>query len=113
MGEQVYAIARSPYARDGLRLGIAESGRIGFLYPDRVVNLDGKMRVDALRALRDRKIDEFIRSHNFDYLVLHPHDEKFFDKLSPDWRESFQSVGKLDTFDVFANTLRRQHRTHP
>ena len=50
IGETAYAIVRSPYASNGAQLGLAESGRIGFLYPDRVVNLDGKMRVDALHA---------------------------------------------------------------
>lgn len=104
MGEQAHAIVRSPYSREGLRLGIAESGRIGFLYPDRVVNLDGKMRLDVLQALRNRKIGEFIQSNAFDYLLLHPLDIEFFDELSPDWRRNYSAVGKLDTFDVFART---------
>lgn len=102
MGKQAYEFVRSPYAREGLRLGLGESGRLGFLYPDRVVNLDGKMRVDALRALRDRKIADFLRLNNFDYLLLRPFDAQFFDELSPGWRKDYQPAGSFDFFDVFS-----------
>lgn len=102
MGKQAYEFVRSPYAREGLRLGLGESGRLGFLYPDRVVNLDGKMRVDALRALRDRKIADFLRLNNFDYLLLRPFDAQFFDELSPSWRKDYRPAGSFDFFDVFS-----------
>lgn len=93
---------RSPYASNGARLGFAESGRIGFLYPDRVVNLDGKMRVDALHALRDGSFARFVHSAELDFIVLHGFDVRFFNKVAPGWSDGYVRVEDLGNFSVFA-----------
>ena len=49
-GEVAYEIGKSPYARSCLRIGMMESGRTAFLYPDRVVNLDGKVTINIRSA---------------------------------------------------------------
>ncbi len=76
-GRPAYDLARSPFMSDGSRIGMMESGRFGFMLPDRVVNLDGKMRVPALRALQQGKLHDEIVHGNFDYLLVHPFDEAF------------------------------------
>lgn len=101
IGDEAYAIMRSPYATGSSRLGLAESGRIGFLLPDRVVNLDGKMRVDALQALRRGTFAAFIQQADLDYIILQDHDAAFFDQRAPGWRASYKPVGELGIFKVF------------
>lgn len=100
-GSSAYALARSPFMSDGSRIGMMESGRFGFMLPDRVVNLDGKMRVPALRALQKGKLDEEIQRGNFDYILLNSFDEVFFDERAPAWRQGYSNVGKLDSLAVF------------
>jgi hypothetical protein len=102
IGETAYAIVRSPYAGNGARLGFAESGRIGFLYPDRVVNLDGKMRIDALNALRDGSFAHFVQAADLDFIVLHGFDTRFFDKVAPGWNTGYQQIEDLGSFFVYA-----------
>jgi hypothetical protein len=102
VGDIAYAIVRSPLATGSSRLGFAESGRIGFLYPDRVVNLDGKMRVDALDALRHDRFARFVQSAGLDFIVLHGFDIEFFDKVAPGWRDGYERDDKLASFVVFA-----------
>jgi len=100
-GSSAYALARSPFMSDGSRIGMMESGRFGFMLPDRVVNLDGKMRVPALRALQQGKLDEEIRRGNFDYILLNVFDEAFFDERAPAWRQRYAEDGRLGTLAVF------------
>ena len=101
MGKEAYAIVRSPYATGSLRIGMAESGRLGFLYPDRVVNLDGKVNVDALKALRMGKLDRYIQSVDLDFIMLHDFDVAYFDKSFPAWRDSYRRSDTLGEFEVF------------
>ena len=100
-GSSAYALARSPFMSDGSRIGMMESGRFGFMLPDRVVNLDGKMRVPALRALQQGRLDEEIQRGNFDYILLNIFDEAFFDERAPAWRQRYVPAGKLGTLAVF------------
>lgn len=100
-GSSAYALARSPFMTDGSRIGMMESGRFGFMLPDRVVNLDGKMRVPALRALQQGRLDEEIQRGNFDYILLNIFDEAFFDERAPAWRQRYVPAGKLGTLAVF------------
>jgi hypothetical protein len=101
LGPEAYEIVRSPYATDASRIGMAESGRLGFLYPTRVVNLDGKMNVDALRAVLSDTLDSYIRSANLDYLMLHDEDVAYFDRTIPAWRKDWRPHGMLAEFHVF------------
>lgn len=101
LGEAAFAMVRSAIAEGSTRLGFAESGRIGFLYPDRVVNLDGKMRVDVLAALRDGSFARFVQSADLDYIVLHNFDVEFFDKIAPGWRAGYVRLGNLAAFEVY------------
>jgi len=104
LGPEAYKIVRSPYATGTSRIGMAESGRLGFLYPTRVVNLDGKMNVEALRALLAGTLDRYIQSANLDYIMLHDEDVAYFDKTIPAWRKNWRQRGMLGEFDVFEKT---------
>jgi hypothetical protein len=101
LGPEAYEIVRSPYATGASRIGMAESGRLGYLYPTRVVNLDGKTNVEALQALRAGKLDRYIQSANLDYIMLHDDDVAYFDKTIPQWRKNWRPHGMLGQFEVF------------
>lgn len=101
LGVEAYEIVRSPYATGTSRLGMAESGRLGFLYPTRVVNLDGKMNVDALKAVKTGTLGSYIDSAHLDYLMLHDEDVEYLDKTVAGWRKSWRPHGTLGEFDVF------------
>jgi hypothetical protein len=104
MGDAVYAFTLSPYGGGDSRIGMFESGRIGFAYPGRIVNLDGKMRVDALKALRTRTMDRFIKDADLDYIILGEADVALLTALWPAWRDTYVKVGDLVGLHVFANT---------
>jgi hypothetical protein len=104
LGPEAYEIVRSPYATGTSRIGMAESGRLGFLYPTRIVNLDGKMNVEALHALLAGRLDSYIQSANLDYIMLHDEDVEYFDKTIPAWRKNWRQRGMLGEFEVFEKT---------
>jgi hypothetical protein len=101
LGLEAYEIVRSPYATGTSRIGMAESGRLGFLYPTRVVNLDGKMNVEALHALLAGRLGGYIQSANLDYIMLHDEDVDYFDRTIADWRKHWRPHGMLGEFEVF------------
>ena len=101
LGPEAYEIVRSPYAAGTSRIGMAESGRLAFLYPARVVNLDGKMNVEALQALLAGRLDRYIQSANLDYIMLHDGDVSYFDETIPTWRKNWRPHGMMSGFDVF------------
>lgn len=106
VGEEAYQFVRSPYDKGNIRIGAPESGRLGFLAPQRVVNLDGKMRVDALRAMQAGTMDKFIKEADLDYLFLSDFFIGFYDRIAPGWRDSFKKVGDMGFFEIFANTTK-------
>jgi hypothetical protein len=105
-GFEAYEIARSPYGKGSTVLGAPESGRLGFLYPTRIVNLDGKARVDALRAMQERTMAEVIKKADLDYLLVRDYYVDFYDKTAPGWRDTFKKVDELGFLHVFANTAK-------
>ena len=92
LGPEAYQIVRSRFASDNSRIGMFESGRLGFLYPTRVVNLDGKMNVEALKAVRSGTLERYLRSANLDYVMLHNEDVEYFDKTLPAWRKAWRKA---------------------
>jgi hypothetical protein len=53
-------------------IGMFESGRAGYAFPNRVVNLDGKVNVAALDAMRHHHLDRYLRGANIDLLYMRP-----------------------------------------
>ena len=103
IGYEAFQFPRSPYGKGAVIVGTPESGRLGFLDPARVVNLDGKGRVDALRSMQNNTMDKLMKDAGFDYLLLTDYYVNWFDKSSPAWRDTFHSVDRLGVFNVYAN----------
>ncbi len=53
----------------GDRIGMFQAGTTGFFYPDRVVDLDGKVNLEALRALQHGTIGRYVDTSGFDYII--------------------------------------------
>lgn len=50
------------------RVGAFQSGVVGF-YNENVINLDGKVNVEALKALRAKQIEEYLDRARIDYVI--------------------------------------------
>lgn len=100
-GREAYDLTRSPMMAEAKRVGMLESGRIGFLYPTRVVNLDGKMNVDALKAIRAGTLGDYIDQQAFDLVMLHDFDVQWLDQRFPTWRRRYEEAGTLGTLFLF------------
>ena len=50
-------------------VGMFQSGTTGFVYPDHVVNLDGKVNSEALHAFQRGELPQYVDSAKFDYII--------------------------------------------
>lgn len=78
-----------------IKVGSFQSGVIGY-FNSNVVNLDGKINKDALLALRQNKLDEFVDKEKIDVLIDWPSViSSAFDSayLKEKWIEYNQSIG--------------------
>ncbi|MBV8393851.1 MAG: hypothetical protein JOY81_11780, partial [Alphaproteobacteria bacterium] len=100
-GREAYDLPRSPYVAPGTRLGMLETGRLGFLYPFQITNLDGKTNVAALDALRKRTLGDYINRQDFDFILLHDFDVLLLDREYPIWRRHYGEAGTLGELHVF------------
>lgn len=50
------------------RVGAFQSGVVGF-YNENVINLDGKVNVDALAAMRAKRVEEYVDAERIDYVI--------------------------------------------
>jgi len=55
----------------GARIGVFNSGAIGYFSDRHIVNLDGKVNPQALEALRTGAICDYIESQGLDYVIDH------------------------------------------
>lgn len=53
----------------GERVGMFQSGTSGFVHPNVVVNLDGKVNVAAWQAYRSGQLSHYVDSVGFDYII--------------------------------------------
>lgn len=51
------------------KVGMFQSGTTGFVYPDRVVNLDGKVNSGALHAFQRGELPRYVDSAKFEYII--------------------------------------------
>lgn len=73
-------------------IGMFESGRTSFALPDRVVNLDGKVNVDALDAVVDRRLGEYLEEAGIGVLYGYGFTYELVDAREPGWDEGFERV---------------------
>ena len=50
------------------RIGAFQSGVVGY-YNENVINLDGKVNVDALAAMREKRVEEYVDAERIDYVI--------------------------------------------
>ena len=101
MGQPALEVLNSPLSHDGSTLGMMESGRLGYLFPDRVTNLDGKMNVEALEALRTNRMVDYLKARKFDHILLYGYDVAFFDQRFPEWRTLYAPDDRLKSIQLF------------
>lgn len=102
MGQPMLEFLNSPLAKDGSRLGMMESGRFGYVLPDRVTNLDGKMNVEALAALRSGRMVDYLKAQKFDHILLYGYDASYFDRVFPEWRTLYAPDDRLKSIQLFS-----------
>ncbi len=59
----------SAHVPPGESVGMFQSGTTGFLHPGTVVNLDGKVNADALRAFQRKRLPAYVDSMRFEYII--------------------------------------------
>ncbi len=101
LGFEVYTIARTPLGQGSARIGAPESGRLGYRYPSRVVNLDGKVRADALVAMQRGEMAPLLRDARIDVLLLNDDYVEMYDRIAAGWREDFRPAGRIGFLYVF------------
>jgi hypothetical protein len=80
-----YDIARWVRKNTGTdeKIGVFQCGMIGYLSGRRVINLDGKVNRDALKAMKSGTLDEYLRAEGIDVVIDHGDILKIF---LGDWR---------------------------
>lgn len=63
------AIWLNQHTRPEAVIGVFQSGIIGYFLERRFHDLDGKVNLEALAALREERIDEYVVEHRIDYVV--------------------------------------------
>jgi len=78
------------------RLGVFESGRAGYLLPEQVVNLDGKVNLAALRAIVSGTFLDYLGRAGVDVVYCRPECTQWLAKEYPAWRETWRDEGRHD-----------------
>jgi hypothetical protein len=71
------------HTRKDEEIGVFQCGTIGYLCDRRIVNLDGKVNRDALRALKSGKLTDYLREEGIDLVVDHSKVIELFLGFSP------------------------------
>lgn len=78
-------------------IGVFQGGAIGYLSDRRVVNLDGKVNREAFAALREQRLDEYVRSSGIDLVMDSARVLNLF--LGP-WSDAERRRIELDSFFI-------------
>jgi hypothetical protein len=73
-------------------IGMFESGRSGFAYGSRIVNLDGKTNASALRATTDHRLVRWLEDHHVDVIFTNRVYLQRMDRRQDPWRERYRVV---------------------
>ena len=82
--------ARADQLRGCGRIGMFESGRTGFVYGARIVNLDGKVDLPALHAILRHRLPDYIDSSRLDVILARNSIFATLTQESPSWTQEFQ-----------------------
>lgn len=101
MGRETAALVVSPQLEELQRIGMFESGRTGYRLRSIIVNLDGKANRDALRALLENSLLDYLLDSDISGLCLKPHHVGWLDDHYPEWRRHYDYVGHAATAEIF------------
>jgi hypothetical protein len=86
-------------------VGAAQTGTLGY-FRRSVVNLDGRVNYEALRALRDGRIGKYITSKDIEYLIDWPINLEMNFLKAPETAAGFVEIDRRGEFGVFRRTPR-------
>ena len=66
-----------------------------------MVNLDGKVRADALVAMQRGEMAPLLRDARIDVLLLNDDYVEMYDRIAAGWREDFRPAGRIGFLYVF------------
>jgi len=102
MGEELRLLIATGLCSGPARVGMFDSGRIGYRCAPYVVNLDGKASLAALSALADRRLLAHLAALQIDRLFLLDNNVISFDRVYPQWRREFFPVTAANGSAIFA-----------
>ena len=91
------------------RIGAFESGRIGYLFPEQIVNLDGKVNLRALRAIASGTFLDYLSRAGIDAVYCRPECTRWLVKEYPAWQKTWHDEGRHDP-SVPEHLYRREDR---
>ncbi|MFH1727574.1 MAG: hypothetical protein ABIA04_04065 [Pseudomonadota bacterium] len=92
MSEELKFISKLLEKEEYSKIGMFESGRLGYAYPNNIINLDGKVNKEALKAISEEKFDDYLSKASFDSILIKPFHEKWLDLKYPEWKINFTRV---------------------
>jgi hypothetical protein len=92
------------------RIGMFESGRAGYLLPEWVVNLDGKVNLGALEATATGRFLEYLDREHIDALYCRPECLRWLKDDLRTLRGTYRDEGTLDGLTP-EHLYRREART--
>ena len=102
MGEELRLLIANGLCSGPARVGMFDSGHIGYRCAPYVVNLDGKASLAALSALADGRLLAHLAAFQIDRLFLLDANVILFDRVYPQWRRQFFRVTSANGSAIFA-----------
>lgn len=78
------------------RIGAFESGRIGYLFPEQIINLDGKVNLSALESIASGTFPDYLDRAGIDAIYCRPECTLWMDSEYPSWRKIWRDEGHHD-----------------
>ncbi len=75
-------------------IGVLHSGTIGYFSDRRIINLDGKVNPEALKALKEKRLSGYIQQEGLDLIIDHSRTLEIFLDLSP--REIDEACARIN-----------------
>lgn len=110
MGEELRLLIAAGLCSGPARVGMFDSGRIGYRCAPYVVNLDGKASLAALNAGADSRLLAHLAAFQIDRLFLRDDRVIWFDTVYPQWRRQFSPVSSANGCAIFARVDPEQDR---
>ena len=91
------------------RIGAFESGRVGYLFPEQIINLDGKVNLRALESIASGTFLDYLDRTGIDVIYCRPECTLWMEAEYPSWRKSWRDEGHHDP-NVLEHLYRRKDK---